>query len=298
MPRPSRTQGSGSRRGTGRHLALAGVTCAAALAVSTVGGPPVVASTVTDHVGTAALAPDSAAKAAAAPVLKPNMRSVQPSELRIQMMNGVRWLRFTSQLANTGKGPVEVRPNDAVNCGKGKRHATQILYRDVNRSGKFERDHDTRIARRSVGCMVFHPSHHHWHFEAAARYTLWNPRTDTPVVSRPKTSFCLRDILRVPDAWHVTKRYPQFYGACDRDTPQGISIGWSDRYGYYLPGQAVPLPRRLRDGVYCLRVTSDPQNELHETDNTDNRSAKSFRLKGRTVSAGPPRPCRLPEQTG
>lgn len=258
-----------------------------------VGGPPVGASTVREHVG----APASATSAVAppAPVLLPNMRAVQASELHIEVVNGVRWLRFTSQLANTGKGPVEVRPNDAVNCGPKKRHATQIIYRDSNRSGKFERDHDTRLARRSVGCMVFHPSHHHWHFEAAARYTLWNPRTDAPIVSRPKTSFCLRDIVRVPDAWNVTKRYPKFYGACDRDTPQGVSIGWSDRYSSYLPGQAVPLPRRLRNGVYCLRITADPTDELHETDNTDNRSAKAFTLRGRSVSAAPPRPCRLPE---
>jgi hypothetical protein len=257
-----------------------------------VAGPPVGASTVREHVG----APASATSAVAppAPVLLPNMRAVQASELHIEVVNGVRWLRFTSQLANTGKGPVEVRPNDAVNCGPRTRHATQIIYRDSNRNGKFERDHDTRLARRSVGCMVFHPSHHHWHFEAAARYTLWNPRTDAPIVSRPKTSFCLRDIVRVPDAWNVTKRYPKFYGACDRDTPQGVSIGWSDRYSSYLPGQAVPLPRRLRNGVYCLRITADPTDELHETDNTDNRSAKAFTLRGRSVSAAPPRPCRLP----
>ena len=151
MPRPSRTQASGSRSGTGRHLALAGVTCAAALAASTEAGPRSSPRPLTDHVGSGALAPADAANAAAAPVLKPNMRSVQPSELRIEMVKGMRWLRFTSQLANTGKGPVEVRPNDAVNCGPKKRHATQILYRDVNRSGKFEREHDTRLARRSVG---------------------------------------------------------------------------------------------------------------------------------------------------
>jgi hypothetical protein len=144
--------------------------------------------------------------------------------------------------------------------------------------------------------MVFHPSHHHWHVEAAARYTLWNPRAAEPIASRPKTSFCLRDGMRVPDSWHVTKRYVQYYGACDRDTPQGISIGWSDRYSSDLPGQAFALPRRLRDGVYCLRVTVDPQDRLHETDDTDNRSVKSFTLHGRTVRAGPPRPCKLPEQ--
>ena len=56
----------------------------------------------------------------------------------------------------------------------------------------------------------------------------------------------------------------------------------------------MPLPRRLRDGVYCLRVTADPQDELHETDNSDNRSVKSFRLRGTSISAAPPRPCKLP----
>lgn len=284
MPRPFRTQ-----RARSGPILLA-MTSAIAMAVSTASVPSAAGSPASEPVRTAS------ATAPMAPILFPNMRIVQPSELRVQVIDGVRWVRFTSQLANTGEGPVEVRPNDSGTCPKGKRHATQILYRDVNRNGRFDRDHDTRLARRSAGCMVFHPTHHHWHFESAARYTLWNPRTDRQVVSRPKTSFCLRDILRVPDAWHISKRYPKYYGACDRDTPQGISIGWSDRYSYDLPGQAVPLPRRLRNGVYCLRVTVDPPNQLHETDNGDNRAVKSFTLKGRTVSAGPPHPCLLPEQ--
>lgn len=290
MPRPSRPRNRA-------RLALPAAVSAAALTVgmwSTVSPVPALGSTP-EQATTAAAGVTSSAQAQA-PILLPNMRTVQPSELHIEMIGGMRWLRFTSQLANTGKGPVEVRPNDAANCGKGKRHATQILYRDVNRSGRFERQHDTRTARRSVGCMIFHPRHHHWHFEAAARYALWNPRAAQAVASRPKTSFCLRDIMRVPSTWHVTKRYPTYYGACDRDTPQGISIGWSDRYSSFLPGQAVPLPRRLRDGVYCLRVTVDPKNELHETDDADNRAVRSFTLNGQSVSAGPRRPCRLPEQ--
>lgn len=35
---------------------------------------------------------------------------------------------------------------------------------------------------------------------------------------------------------------------------------------------------------------------LHETDDTDNRAVKSFRLSGRTMGSGPPRPCRLAGQ--
>ncbi len=228
------------------------------------------------------------------PLLLPNMRTVQPTDLHIELNNGYRWLRFTAALANVGRGPIEVRPNNAGSCPKGTQHATQIIYRDVDGSRRYVRGTDTTIARRSAGCMVFHPAHHHWHFDNSARYTVWDPRKNEPVVSHPKTSFCLRDIRRVPAGWHAPKRYAKYYGACDRGTPQGISIGWADYYESYLPGQGMRLPRRLANGVYCLRVTVDPKDQLRETDDTDNRSVKSFTLRRNSISSGPPRPCRLP----
>ena len=171
MPRPIRP-------GSNAGLVVAAVTSAVALVLTTAGMPRAWGSASASATRGATFATAATAAPTPPPVLLPNMRSVQASELRIEMQRGIRWLRFTSQLANTGRGPVEVRPNDAGNCPKNKRHATQILYRDVNRNGHFDRRADTVVARRSAGCMIFHPTHHHWHFEAAARYTLWNPRAE------------------------------------------------------------------------------------------------------------------------
>lgn len=140
--------------------------------------------------------------------------------------------------------------------------------------------------------MVFHPAHDHWHFEAAARFTLFRPtHRSTILVRTRKMSFCLRDSQRVPAAFGVFHQ-AQFYDACARDLPQGISPGWVDVYSSYLVGQAMTLPSRLRDGIYCLGVRVDPLNELRESDETDNTSVHAFRLHGNHLAAVHHHPCR------
>lgn len=283
MPRFSRFLGR-ARSGWG----FGAFVCAAALVV---GSGPVTAIAAQPQVQDA-----DVTVARVPPPLLPNLVTMQAEDLSIQLVDGSRRLRFTSTLANIGAGPSEVRPNNNAACPPGQRHASQILYRDADRNGGFNRQIDSRTTRRSAGCMLFHAAHDHWHFDAAARYAVFDPRARRVVASHPKTSFCLRDIRRVPDRWGVTTAYPQFYGGCERHTPQGISIGWADVYDSTLAGQSLPLANRLANGVYCLRITVDPRDQLRETANDDNRSAKAFQLRGNTVSAAPSQPCRLPEQ--
>ncbi len=230
---------------------------------------------------------------AKAPRLRPDARALPAKDLSIvRNAAGRRTIRFESGLANTGRGVIEVRPNDNDDCSRKERHATQILYRDRNRNGWYNRGVDTGFARHAAGCMVFHPTHDHWHFEAAARYALWHPGRDKPlVVKGRKMSFCLRDSRRVPDRWQ-TRNYAEFYGACSQRTRQGISIGWVDVYQSYLPGQFLTLPRNLADGLYCLRTTVDPRDLLLESDDDNNASVRSVRIRGDRVSAKPFKRCK------
>lgn len=227
------------------------------------------------------------------PALRPNARALKASHLIVTRdSSGNRVLRFESGLANVGRGPLEVRPNANRPCPPGKQHASQIIYRDQDRSGHFSRRHDKKITRNSAGCMVFHPRHDHWHFEAAARYVLYKPTRRQPVVVQGrKMSFCLRDSERAPKRW-PTANYPEYYGDCARRTPQGISIGWVDIYQNFLPGQAIRLPDGLRAGLYCFRTVVDPQNQLVETHDDDNTSLRAFRLSGTHVTVRPDKPCR------
>lgn len=117
--------------------------------------------------------------------LLPDLRPVQASDLMLQQTQaGDRKLRFSSRLANIGSGPLEVRPNNAQECPTGQRHASQIIYRDVDDNNGFDRSIDTRTTRRSAGCMLFHAAHNHWHFEATARYSIFRPECQSNIIAR------------------------------------------------------------------------------------------------------------------
>jgi hypothetical protein len=254
-----------------KTVIASGLTVLVAGVLSPWGGPSVV--------------PAAAASAAPAPttLLLPDLVAMRAQDLHISRNGTTRKLRFESGLGNVGEGPVEVRPDGQQDCPEGKHHASQILYRDVDGNGRYALKRDTRVARRSAGCMVFHPYHNHWHFEAASRYTIFRPnRPERTIVAQRKMSFCLRDSERVPAAFGKF-RYAEHYGACSRYSPQGISVGWVDVYQSYLAGQALELPRWVGDGLYCLRIRVDPKNQLVETRDKNNSSVRAFSLRGDKV---------------
>ena len=216
--------------------------------------------------------------------LLPNLVVLRARDVHVVRDGTERKLRFESGLANIGDGPIEVRPNRLQECPKGQHHASQFMYRDVDGNGRYAVNVDTETARSSAGCMVFHPYHDHWHFEAASLYTLYKAeRPEVSKVAQRKMSFCLRDSRRVPEAYG-TFPYQKRYGACSRQSPQGISVGWVDVYQSYLAGQAIRLPSRMGDGLYCLRIKVDPRNQLLETRDNDNTSVRAFYLRGDRVS--------------
>ena len=191
--------------------------------------------------------------------LLPNLVVLPATDVHVQRAGGERRLRFESALGNIGDGPIEVRPNERRSCPRGQHHATQVVFRDVDLDGRYRRTTDTDVSRRSAGCMVFHRYHDHWRFEAASRYTLFRAnRPERSKVARRKMSFCLRDSKPVPARYDVA-RQGEFYGNCSRRSPQGISVGWVDVYQSFLAGQAIRLPRRMGDGLYCLHIMVDPR---------------------------------------
>jgi len=238
----------------------------------------VVTSVVTVRAATVRAAADTAAAA-----LKPNLVALPARDVYVQRADGERRLRFESGLGNVGRGPVEVRPNRARPCPKGQHHATQVMYRDADGTGFYKKDVDTEVARRSAGCMIYHPYHDHWHFEAASRYTLYRQdRPDLVRVARRKMSFCLRDSRRVP-ASYGTFHHQERYGACSKYSPQGISVGWVDVYQSFLAGQAMRLPPGAGDGLYCLQIRVDPKDQVVESEDEDNTSLRAFYLRGDEV---------------
>jgi hypothetical protein len=263
---------------------------AAALTAAVVLLPSPVAGADLADTGRAAAAARTGEPAA---LLRPDLVALPARGLQVQRVDGVRWLRFGSVLGNIGPGPVEIHQNRNRRCPPGQHNATQVIYRDVNGDGRYEPPTDTDVARRRAGCMVYHPQHHHWHFQASARYVLLDPSTTPPTVvaAHRKVSFCLRDSERLPDRYGHW-RYPETYGACTSRSRQGLSVGWADLYQSFLAGQALPLPRHLPDGLYCLKTVVDPLHRLVEADDDNNSSVRALSLHHDRVRVRPTAPCR------
>lgn len=256
---------------------------AAALGTSSDGGAP------TDE---DAVALESWSVRAGTPrLLRPDMFSLRARDLQMSVRNGFRVLRFSSMLANGGPGPMVLRPRPRGDCPPGHRLARQLISVDRNRNHRYERGIDTREVSRKAGCMVDHPTHHHWHFEAMAAYRLVDPGPRQHfVVGRPKVSFCLRDNQPIPGTRARQRR--AFFGECGPNLVQGISPGWVDLYDLSLPGQSLRLPRHLRDGVYCLVLRADPRDQLVETDETNNARARPIRINGTRLTTPQVPACR------
>jgi Lysyl oxidase len=216
-----------------------------------------------------------------APLLLPNMRSLSASDLQIEVVGSTRRLRFAASLANVGPGPLYLLPRGRGKCPSGQHEAIQLVHRDVNLDGKFQRRPDRQLYRRVTGCMLLHSGHKHWHFDAMAAYSLRRAGSSRVLVARDKVSFCLRDNLKVPRQRVVVPR--RHFRRCSRTSQQGISPGWVDLYKADLPGQWLRLPANVGSEVLCLDLEADPLRRLVETDETDNATSVAIRVDGNRV---------------
>jgi hypothetical protein len=221
--------------------------------------------------------------------LLPNLRSLPPEDVEIRVDGAQRQLWFTSIIANAGIGPAEVIPDQLLPCPPGQQHASQVLYHDSGGNRQYEPKTDLRTTTRRGGCMLDHPSHGHWHFDAMARYALTRRGQRSPLVSSDKVSFCLRDNREAPSASPI--KVAKHYGDCGPDKVQGISPGWADVYDTDLPDQHLALPAGFPDGRYCLYNEADPLELLMETDDEDNTAAVAVRIRGDAATVEPTGRC-------
>jgi hypothetical protein len=221
----------------------------------------------------------------------PNMRSLKPTDLQIEVVGNERRLRFAASLANFGPGPLLVLPQGRSKCPRGQHPAMQVVHRDANSDGAFQLKGDKAELRRDVGCMLHHPGHKHWHYDAMARYSLRLPGSDEALVARNKVSFCLRDNrrVRVPAQMQVARQFRR----CTRSSQgQGVSPGWTDLYKADLNGQWLRLPKGVDGDVLCLDLEADPRGQLIETNEMDNATSIAIRVDGTKVRTVNSAPCR------
>lgn len=215
--------------------------------------------------------------------LLPNLVTMTPRNLFIEVVNGEKRLHFTNEIANKGSGPLELAPvtSDPNPCGTGNVPVVQRIFQDANADGIFTRSVDTSFQKVSAGCYVFHPTHSHWHFDNLAKYQLVS-QSGAIVVQGFKQSVCVED--SAPAFSLPGSPSTSYYQDCAQVSVEGISVGWGDiYYGSTTPEQYLVITG-VPDGNYCLASTADPDNTLVETADTDNGASIGLNLSGGTVT--------------
>ena len=195
-------------------------------------------------------------------------------------------LRFDQVLGNIGAGALDIRfdrPAGVPPVDDQQVPASQRIYRS-----------DGSFFDVPTGNVHWHAIHHHYHLDGFAQSKLWATNSQgrrtghSPVATGNKVSFCIATTSINPDYWAQQAFGAASYPAPDCLEPdstshgfdrfkQGMSVGWTDEYNWFLPGQYVEVTG-VPDGDYILDTTVDPTNHLVESDKTNNCGAVRVRL--------------------
>lgn len=228
----------------------------------------------------AGFGPGSVPKASADGLLLPDLRTVPPEDLEIEVDDDAheRHLELSNTVWNVGEGPLEIMGEPVP--GTDRARVYQRLY---PAQGPPE--------ERPAGQFADHEGHGHIHFEGFALYELLSltpeGRLGSVVASGNKTTYCLMETTQIDRELSGRTRQGDHDG-CGEEV-QGISPGWGDTYGAGVEGQELNV-EAVFDGTYALRSTADPDDLLLESDEENNAAITYLRIEGDEVRVldGPP----------
>ena len=187
---------------------------------------------------------------------------------------GRRLLRFDGWIHNAGPGCVHLiggnRQGDLMTT------VVQRLY-EPGACESLGAHTDVPLGNGAQMKYETNDSHEHWHFMAAARYSLWNNGLTREVSPASKVGFCLLDSENV-DQLVGYRSFPQSYSRhCNAhlsaapSAEMGLSPGWRDIYEYYLKLQWVDISN-VSPGTYRVAAEMDPDNLIIEQNEVNARA--------------------------
>lgn len=161
-------------------------------------------------------------------------------------------LRISSAVPNIGVGPLEMI---------GSSESPDVYQRIYLSEGGY--------TDRYAGSFTFHPTHGHLHYDNwmrfNLRYVLTNNAVGDLVVAGAKSSSAILDVQHYDSSLPGSPNSSQYFGGYT----QGISVGWADVYGATLDDQWIDVTG-VPDGHYWLEQVVDPENNIKESNETNN----------------------------
>lgn len=196
--------------------------------------------------------------------LLPDLVPLPAQDVALENRGGEVFLLFSTTYYNQGKGPLELRADEAT-AGI-RENMERDVFQRIYRINGTHRD-------KFAGNFLWHQEHLHYHFADFVEYDLTS--LDEP--SHPdlsgvltKSTFCIRDVSRV-DLPLPHEAAEAEYLICGKER-QGISVGWGDTYYYTYPDQGLDLTG-LPSGMYRLTFTVNPEERFEEVTRRNNVSS-------------------------
>jgi len=213
----------------------------------------------------------------------PDLQTVVPLQLQLVNQQQREVLRFSNGIANTGVGPLAMRPDPPVAEATTTTTAVQEIRstNDLYKCGEQPKQVTacyTIVRERVAGTFEFHPAHNHWHIGDVALFEIRRGSPAGPVVggNSIKTTFCLIDWYALEGNSNTAER--TFFD-CETSY-QGIKSGWVDQYHQSLPGQELDLTGIPNADDYYLVSSANYAKRFEETDYTNNTAWVKFTLSG------------------
>jgi hypothetical protein len=200
--------------------------------------------------------------ARAAADLLPDLAMAPLRDVRLQVANGRRLLRFTAEIINVGAGPFELHGARSPT----EDDMTSVTQRVYDDAGGWRE-------RATVATMFFAGDGHlHWHVRNLERYELQPLDSQHTLGAGAKSGFCFSDTERYAPQLPASPAARQ-YASCGRpgdlSVTMGLSVGWGDVYDWTLPDQYIDVTD-LPPGRYRLSAVADPDGWFLEADAANN----------------------------
>jgi hypothetical protein len=200
--------------------------------------------------------------AVAAPDAMPDLGMARVTDIRLnKTSDGRSLLRFSTTIVNVGAGPFELRGTQSA----GQWNVSQQIV-------------DTSGGRRSIATnavLVFGgDGHSHWHVKDLLATDLVRMDNGSKVGTSAKLGFCFWDNIEYRRSLPGFPKSPVYNssgcgGMASSEVSMGLSVGWGDRYSYFLPDQYIDITN-LTSGRYRLNVVADANGLFVESNEANN----------------------------
>ncbi len=178
-------------------------------------------------------------------------------------------LKFSTLFANQGDGLFEIRKGAPVSDTQ-----YELLQRVYVNSDFGPEYVDLPIGTAPIPGTAGTPNPNDlnviW-FEDFTRFSLLEaPVVDGALTVGNELAFSQKTSWRLSAGRALPEYSTPNYTSPDQSIQQRISVGWADMYGAGSSGQFLDVSGIPAGPLYWLRQTVDPENRIHETDETNN----------------------------